>query len=190
MKKNYISAPREEAVRIICTHLNYAGGTETVPLPDALHRIAATDIGSINTLPNTLNSRWDCIVFYYDRWLRDKGDTSAWQRDIDYSYANTGVGIRGNWDTGVKVEHTRIDENGKLVLLEREIVRGQNTQPVGEWLKKDEVVVKKGAKILPAHLNILASAGITTVPVYRKPKVGFLATGNELVPRGGNASPP
>ena len=184
MTKNSISVPRAEAVKTIIENLNYNPQKETVNLEDSLNRVAYEDIHSKNTLPNSLNSRWDCVIFYYDKWLKDNGDTSKWQRDIDYSLGNTGVGILGNYDTGVKVENTIINEEDRLVLLETDIVRGQNTQPAGEWLKTGDVIIKKDTKILPAHLNIMASAGVTEVPVIKKPKVGFIATGNELVPPG------
>ncbi|MDD4571159.1 MAG: molybdopterin molybdenumtransferase MoeA, partial [Clostridia bacterium] len=186
MKRKYISVARSKAVELICSNLHYLQTQEIVTLSNALNRVAAKDIKSFNTLPNTMNSRWDCVFFYYDRWLEDKGDTSLWELGKDYIYANTGVAIKGDHDTGVKVENTKIDKDNRLVLLEKNIQKGQNTQPVGEWLKEGEIVVKANTKILPAHLNILAAAGVTEVPVYRKPKVGFIATGNELVSAGQN----
>ena len=186
MKRKYISVARNKAVELICSNLHYLQTQEIVTLSNALNRVAAKDIKSFNTLPNTMNSRWDCVFFYYDRWLEDKGDTSLWQLGKDYIYANTGVAIKGDHDTGVKVENTKIDKDNRLVLLEKNIQKGQNTQPVGEWLKEGEIVVKANTKILPAHLNILATAGVIEVPVYRKPKVGFIATGNELVSAGQN----
>jgi len=184
MEKTTICAARNDAVKIITDNLNYSGGVQRVSLEDALNRIAASDIYSKNTLPNKICSRWDCVFFYYDRWAAAKGDTSTWKLGKEYIYANTGVYIRGDYDTGVKVENTMIDKKGRLILLEENIQKGQNTQGVGEWLQKDELVLAANTRILPAHLNILAAAGISQVSVHRKPKVGFIATGSELVARG------
>jgi len=51
----------------------------------------------------------------------------------------------------------------------------------GEDIRKAEVVLKKGTKMKPQHVAIMASMGVVHPAVYRRPLVGIISTGDELV---------
>src|SRR5205807_2004962 len=51
----------------------------------------------------------------------------------------------------------------------------------GDDLHPGQVVVEPGTELTPAHLGVLASLGYQRVPVYPRPRVGVLSTGDELV---------
>jgi molybdopterin molybdotransferase len=52
---------------------------------------------------------------------------------------------------------------------------------LGEDVTVDQVVLKKGTRIRPPEIGILATVGAVRVPVFRKPIVGVIATGSEIV---------
>jgi len=52
---------------------------------------------------------------------------------------------------------------------------------VGEDLKKGEVILSEGEILGPHHLSVIASAGYKEITVYKKPQIGVIITGNELV---------
>ena len=54
-----------------------------------------------------------------------------------------------------------------------------NIRPIGEQIKKGELALEKGTELDAAAIGFLAALGITTVPVYKKPSVGIVVTGNE-----------
>ncbi|WP_434798074.1 molybdopterin molybdotransferase MoeA [Terrisporobacter vanillatitrophus] len=54
----------------------------------------------------------------------------------------------------------------------------------GEDIKKGSKLISKGDKLTYVHIGILAAMGITEVLVKRKPRVGIISTGDELVYRG------
>jgi molybdopterin molybdotransferase len=62
---------------------------------------------------------------------------------------------------------------------------GENTDDhvslKGEDIKAGDVVIPKGTRIGPQHIGILACVGCTQPLVSKRPRVGILATGNELV---------
>jgi len=58
---------------------------------------------------------------------------------------------------------------------------GENVRQAGEDIKSGETVLQPGSKINSADLGILASLGIGTLKVIRKPVVAFFSTGDELV---------
>ena len=51
----------------------------------------------------------------------------------------------------------------------------------GEDVKKGDLVLKKGVRLAPSHIAILASVGQYHPQVYRLPLVAIISTGNELV---------
>ena len=55
---------------------------------------------------------------------------------------------------------------------------------LGEDIKIGEIILKKGDKITPENVGVLASMGIYEVPVFKKLKFSIISTGNELVGEG------
>ncbi len=51
----------------------------------------------------------------------------------------------------------------------------------GEDLKKGEVILSQGQILGPHHLSVIASAGYKDIKVYKKPEIGVIITGNELI---------
>ena len=59
----------------------------------------------------------------------------------------------------------------------------------GEDLKKGEVILTEGQILGPHHLSVIASAGYKDIKVYKKPEIGVIITGNELVEPSNNIKP-
>jgi molybdopterin molybdotransferase len=62
--------------------------------------------------------------------------------------------------------------------------KGQNLRRAGEDLKAGEPAVTKGRRLRPAEIGLVASLGIPEVEVYRRLRVAFFSTGDELVSVG------
>ena len=65
----------------------------------------------------------------------------------------------------------------------------ENIRFRGEDVKCGAVIVKPGGRLSPGHLGLLAATGVPVVEVYRRPVMGVLATGSELVGPGGTLQP-
>jgi molybdopterin molybdotransferase len=66
---------------------------------------------------------------------------------------------------------------------------GAHIRMPGSDIKKGAVAFKKGTAISAMHIGYLASMGIKDLPVIRKPKIGIIITGNELVQPGNDLLP-
>jgi molybdopterin molybdotransferase len=66
---------------------------------------------------------------------------------------------------------------------------GQNVRYAGDDIRAGQVVFKPGQIVRPAELGMIASLGIGEVSAYRKLRVAFFSTGDELVPVGGSLEP-
>ncbi|MDZ7587529.1 MAG: alanine--tRNA ligase-related protein, partial [Patescibacteria group bacterium] len=69
---------------------------------------------------------------------------------------------------------------------EARIILSDEINKFSQSLKKGVKIVKKGSVLLPGDLGLIASAGISRVKVFRKPKVAVIAIGDEVVAPGGH----
>jgi molybdenum cofactor synthesis domain-containing protein len=95
----------------------------------------------------------------------------------------TGAALPRGSDAVEMIEHTRLRLGGKIEIRDK-VGRGQHVSLIGEDLKKGNIVLKKGTWITSQDVGMIATAGFDKVPVFQKPKVAVLATGNELVEPG------
>jgi molybdopterin molybdotransferase len=77
--------------------------------------------------------------------------------------------------------HATPAQIGEQVLIYKGVERGVNVRPAGGDTHKGNVVLTAGTIIRAAEVGVLASVGMARVPVYRRPRVAVLATGDELV---------
>ncbi len=95
-------------------------------------------------------------------------------------YVPTGGMLPAGSDAVIMIEHCE-DMDG-LLNTYKQIAPGENVIRAGEDIKEGEMVLSAGTKLRPQELGALASLGITHVKVYRKLKVGYLSSGDEIVP--------
>lgn len=94
-------------------------------------------------------------------------------------YVPTGAMIPDNADAVVMIEFCE-DING-LLNVYKQVAPGENIISIGEDIKEKELLIKKGTILRASELGALASQGITEIEVYKKPVVGYLSTGDEIV---------
>ena len=91
----------------------------------------------------------------------------------------TGAPIPDGADAVVMVEQTSVE--GDVVTVEQTASVGDHIRGPGEDLRPGQVVIEPDTVLGPAHLGVLASLGYQRVPVYPRPRVGVMSTGDELV---------
>ena len=180
---------RDEAVKLICSHIKYRPEKEIVALEDACGRTLYEDVRSRYCVPAVRCSRWDGIVFSYDAYeqVMDRkekaGNFSSWTEGEEFAYSNTGIPVPDErFDTMVMIEQTRFEDGQLKEILQSGVERGQNIIPPGEKMAEGELLAPAGTLVTPAHLNIFAMGGVMTVPVMRRPRVAIIPTGDELSP--------
>jgi molybdopterin molybdotransferase len=91
----------------------------------------------------------------------------------------TGGTVPQGADAVVMVED--VDEVDGRAILHRRPRSGENVHPPGMDLARGQSVLCRSTRIGPAEVGLLATVGCARVPVYRRPRVSVLATGDELV---------
>lgn len=92
----------------------------------------------------------------------------------------TGAPLPAGADAVVMVEYSELA--GAKVKLMRALAEFENVVRQGSEAKSGEEILRRGRRLGPAEVGLLASVGLERVKVYRKPRVAILPTGDELVP--------
>ena len=74
-------------------------------------------------------------------------------------------------------------EESEVEILAENVREGENIREVGSDIKKDATILEKGEQIssVGGEIGLLAAVGVAEVKIYRRPVVGVLSTGDEIV---------
>ena len=166
-------------------------GTESIHLGNALGRVLATDIHAPANVPAWSNSAMDGYA------LRSM-DGDAVRRIIGQSFA--GHSFKGHVGAGECVRimtGAMVPEGADAVLIQEQAEvhadqvtpqvvskTGANIRQPGEDLQAGTLALEAGTWLRPAQIGLLASLGVAELAVYRRLRVAFFSTGDELRPLG------
>jgi molybdopterin molybdotransferase len=94
---------------------------------------------------------------------------------------HTGGMIPPGADSVVMIENTQMVKEGEIEVL-KPVAAGENILEKGEDVQSGEVVLPAGRRLRPQEIGGLMALGVTDVHVVRKPRVGILSTGDEIIP--------
>jgi molybdenum cofactor synthesis domain-containing protein len=101
----------------------------------------------------------------------------------------TGAPMPKGADAIVPIEVTQPGDELDTVVLNDTARAGQYVRAAGEDLQTGQLVFPLGTELSPGHIGVLASFGVDQVPVFPKPRIGVLSTGDELVDGPGELQP-
>ncbi len=178
---------KSEILSILLKKWNPVPASEVIPVSDAYGRILAEDQFAQYDLPVFRASSMDGIAVSSERFTNGVPDTSDWKSGIDFVRADTGDDFDDAFDSVIAIEDVRIDPNSGLTLnlpQSRPLKPGTNVRPAGSNIRKGILAVHAGHSLTPLDLSILVNCGISEIPVIKKPVIGFIPTGSELIPPG------
>jgi molybdopterin molybdotransferase len=193
----------EEARSRILSHFEPVG-TETLPLAECARRVLAGDVAAQNNLPSFDNSSMDGFAVIASD-LADAAPASPRTLDVVadipagtspsvtllYGQAArimTGAPMPGGADAVVPVEETDFDHRApgtpapKTVSVFKPARPGDYVRAQGTDVRTGQPVLKSGHRLRAQDLGLLAMLGVAEVPVYARPRVALLSSGDELIP--------
>ena len=171
--------------------------TETVPLRAAAGRVLARDVAAARTQPPFAASSMDgyalrSVEVEADAMFRVIGEAAAghcFDGTVGPGQCTrifTGAPVPDGADFVVIQED--VTRRGDLITLGRDIGNKDNIRPAGgDFSAGDAMTAPR--RLGPADVALLAAMNIATVPVFRKPSVALVATGDELVMPGETPGP-
>ncbi len=169
---------------------------ETINVSEALNFYIAKDVYTVENVPSFNKSRVDgyavkfndckvasesspCMLNYIGE-LHIGNENNTTLNDNECMYIPTGAMLPLNADAMVMIEHT--EKLGKNhVFVNKAVKLNQYITFIGDDVKENTLLIKKGTLIDERVMAVLNSQGIITVEVYSKPKVCILSSGDELV---------
>ncbi|WP_025209339.1 molybdopterin molybdotransferase MoeA [Hippea sp. KM1] len=171
-----------EAIEIIKDNTRPVDGWEEVFLDGALDRVSYEDVFSQIDVPSFSRSAMDgyAVVFSSknDKRFRIVDDEGLLKEGCCIRI-NTGFPIPEQADAIAEVEIVKKD--GGFIELTRDIERQRNFTFSGVELKRGDVVVARGERISVRKWGLLAYSGVYRLKVRRRPNVGIITTGDEVV---------
>ena len=192
----------EEALERILARVGTLGD-ERVALLDALDRVLAEPVVADREIPPWPNSSMDgYAVSSVDTSvasaespvvLRMAGHVAAGHlagRPLARGEAFrilTGAPLPEGADAVIPQEDVQTD--GTMVRIPRPVPAGDYVRPRGEDLRPGDRLFEPGRLLSPGDIGVLATLGRSRVRVVRRPVVGVLSTGDEIVDLGGTVGP-
>ncbi|MFE8701916.1 gephyrin-like molybdotransferase Glp [Cytobacillus sp. FJAT-54145] len=186
----------EETFQLINENITPLSEKVSKPLFEALHFVLAEDIEVKENVPNFRRSSVDgYAVKAADTFGSSEsmpgflnligevkmGETPSRMIQMgEAMYVPTGGMLPEGSDSVIMIEHCE-DISG-LLNVYRQIAPNENVIAIGEDLRRGNVLLSKGTKLRPQELGALASQGIIEVAVFRKPIIGYLSSGDEIMP--------
>lgn len=175
----------------------HAVDTEVVPLVESLGRVLAEDIHSDVDIPDFNRSTMDGYAVKAastfgaseanPAYLTIKGQIPMGVRP-DFSIGPgeaariaTGGMLPMGADSVIMVEHIDTLDDTTIEAY-RSIAPGQNIIEKGEDIQRSEVALTRGRRIRPQEAGLIAACGKMAVSVFRRPMVGIISTGDEVMP--------
>lgn len=173
---------------------------ESCALSDLAGRILAQDVASSFDIPPRDNSAMDgfavrcedirCLPVLLEV-IEDVPAGKVAAKAIAKGQAiriMTGAQIPDGADCVVPVECTETVSKTQVKILSG-VSKGEHIRRRGEDVRAGEVLIKKGARLRPQEVGLIASLGMAEALVSRKPNVGIMSSGNEIVQPGGKLGP-
>jgi len=162
--------------------------TEKVPFTNVLNRVLAENIFADDDYPGFSRSAMDgyaCHIADINKELKVIEIIPAGkipEKKIGNGEASqimTGAMLPEGAECVLMVED--IEKTGKNTIRYLKEKTKANIRYQGEDLKKGDLVLKTGELIMPSHIGVMATVGATNCLVYRKPSIGIISTGDEIV---------
>lgn len=161
--------------------LNITPSWEEIDVLDSLHRVTYEAVYALVSSPNYNAAAMDGIAV---KASATKGATETnplvLEEGKDFIYINTGNPIEEPYDAVIMIEDVIEIGDGKVQIL-KAAYPWQHVRPIGEDIVATEMILPSRHKIRPIDVGALISGGIEKVKVYKKPKVGIIPTGSEII---------
>jgi len=189
--------PPDEARTLLLSHLSGPlPDSDLIDVPSSLGRILADDIAAPHPLPNFQRSTVDGYAVRagdthgasdslpaYLNLIGEvpMGDAPAFEISSGQcALIHTGGMLPDDSDAVVMLEYTQSVQKDEIEIF-RAVAHGENVILIGEDVAQGQTIQARGSLMRPAEIGGLMALGIVKVKVVRKPLVGLISTGDEVI---------
>lgn len=185
MKYNYLNnIPLDEAKNKYREHLKSVVFTpkyETISVADACGRVIKDAVYAHICSPHYNASAMDGVAVKSEITFNASERAPVTLAPSDYTVVDTGDPLPENADAVIMVEDLIDSGNGNYDIISS-VVPWQNVRQVGEDICMSNMIAPSGTTLTPSLCGALLAGGVTKIEVLKKPLVGIIPTGDEIVP--------
>jgi putative molybdopterin biosynthesis protein len=160
---------------------------EAIPAGESLHRVTAEAVSAEISSPFYHASAMDgYAVNFSDTFGASETTPVTLAIPEKARYLDTGDPIADGFNGVIKIEDVNvIEENSKQYIeIYSPVTPWENVRVIGEDIVATELILPENARIRPIDVAAILAGGITTLQVKKKPVVGIVPTGDEIVEYG------
>ena len=171
---------RADYLKLLTEH-GFAPATEVIPVWDACGRVTAHAVYAHICAPHYAASAMDGVAVSAKDTFGATETTPITLSTEQYIVLDTGDPIPESCDAVIMVED--IVKNGDgTITIHAAAAPWQHIRQIGEDICAGEMILSSHMTISPSAIGAMIAGGVLEVEVIRKPKVGIIPTGDEIIP--------
>lgn len=184
----------EEAKRRIKENTNLLP-KEQKTVPEALGYVLSADVMAMLSLPSFRQSSMDGYAVLHTDIINENislpvvaesraGGTSKLVLNPGSAVRIfTGAPVPDGATAVIMQEHT-VADHGSVTIREYPVTENKNVRNIGQQIREGDIALLAGTYLTAGSIGFLTGLNVQKVEVYKKPKIGILVTGDELVKTG------
>ena len=195
MGQEFLNIKDPDEVKKIIENIPINKKVEKVSLENSLTRILSEDINATINLPPFRRVSMDGYAVIAEdtfsaseehpvrlKLLEIVGAGDVPTKNLKSGFCtevSTGAPVPDDASGVVMVEFTDILD-GEILIYESAAI-GQNITKEGSDIMMGELLLQSGTRITPDKIGVLSAIGLKDVPVFQKPRIAIISTGNEII---------
>ncbi|MDF2520353.1 MAG: molybdopterin biosynthesis protein [Clostridia bacterium] len=157
---------------------------EAIATVESMGRVTSQAVFAILSSPNYNASAMDGIaVKAKDTFAASETNPVRLILEKDFIYVNTGNPILDPYDAVIMIEDVTVVDDSTVEII-KSAAPWQDIRPIGEDIVANEMIIPSNHSIRPVDIAAMLAGGVNQVKVYRKPMVGLIPTGTEIIEPG------
>ncbi len=159
----------------------FAPKTETIPVYEACNRVTASPVYAVICAPHYAASAMDGVAVRARDTFGATETTPVTLKADQYVELDTGDPIPDQLDAVIMVEDIVRGDHGAITIHEA-AAPWQHIRQIGEDICAGEMILPSYTEISPSAIGAMIAGGVGMVEVLKKPVIGIIPTGDEIIP--------
>ncbi len=178
------NVPLEQAKKdylVKLRHNGFAGKTEIIPVQRAYGRMTAKAVYANINAPHYAASAMDGVAIHASDSFGATETTPVTLRSEQFVVVDTGDAIPEGCDAVIMVEDI-VKNNDGSITIHAAAAPWQHIRQIGEDICAGEMILPGFMEVSPSAIGAMIAGGVLELEVIRRPVVGIIPTGDEIIP--------
>ena len=175
-----LAKAREDYLNLLKSH-GFGPQTEVIPVWDACGRVTAHAVYAHICAPHYAASAMDGVGVNAKDTFGATETTPVTLRPGQFIVLDTGDPVPDDKDAVIMVEDVVKNEDGTITIHDA-AAPWQHIRQIGEDICAGEMILPSHMAVSPAAIGAMIAGGVLEIEVIRKPLVGIIPTGDEIIP--------